>query len=485
MAAKLPDLTIPLPKKVATAAKAKPIPANNLERGETLQRTTTYSLLNNPARNYRVASSITQLIRHLCRAEGSISSGLHSLVQVANNTFTLTAYDSKTHEFSVEGTRLAEAVRASLETLYDFSGGFSTKKSLETLIGNQLREVAITGAVAGELVFDKALIPNEITVVPFESLTPVSNGKGGFYYKQVVSGEEDIELDYSNFFVSFSSQDAGQPYAISMFESAIKLVIMFEEFIEDIRRSVRTSGHSRTTVTLNVETVLKTVPANIKEDPAKLKAYLEQVRDAVAAQLESLSPEQALVLFDYAAADVLNSGLGSKVDYTPLLNVISGLYATSMKTPPSAIGLRLEGGSQALGNVESLIFLKSAKSLQAPVEELLGRAFTLACRALGQDVYVSFEFDPINLRPDEELEAFRTMKQTRILELLSLGFITDDYAAHLLNSGFRPTGSPALSGTMFATNKAAQPSTFPGDTAMGRTLQPDKDAPRKAGGNSQ
>jgi hypothetical protein len=485
MAAKLPDLNIPLPKRVATAAKASTLPTTNAGNGEQISRSSAYSLLNNSVANYRNASNVTQLIRHFCRAEGSISSALHSLVQVANNTFTITAFDAKTHEFSVEGTKVAAAIRASFETLYDFNAGFSTKKSFESLNAHLIREAAITGAVAAELVINKAFVPDNISVVPFESLRPMSNGKGSYYYDQLVAGGDDIPLNIPNFFVSFVQSDAGQPFAISMFESAIKLLLMFEEFLEDIRRSIKVSGHSRTMVTLDSGKVVSTAPANIKEDPAKLKLYMEQVRDAVAAQLQSLTPEQALVMFDYAEVEVLNSGLGTKVDYTPLLSVISGLYATSMKTPPSAIGLRLEGGSQALGNVESLIFLKAAAALQTPIEEVYSRMLTLGCRVLGSDVYVEFKFDTINLRPADELEAFKTMKQTRILELLSLGLYSDDYAAHLLGTGFRPAGAPVLSGTMFHSGDGNQVSSFPGDTAMGRTLQPDKEVPRKGGGKSQ
>ena len=42
-----------------------------------------------------------------------------------------------------------------------------------------------------------------------------------------------------------------------------------------------------------------------------------------------------------------------------------------------------------------------------------------------------------------------------ILELLSLGFLSDDEAAELLDTGPRAPGAPALSGTMFYSSSAA------------------------------
>lgn len=487
--AKVAQLKVVLPQTLVKAARSRTNPAQAVEAGQVIQDRSAYALLNNTARNYKTAQSIPALIRFLARAEGPISAAVHNMVQVANCSHTVTAYNAATHEFSEEGTALANSILASMNTLYDYTAGFSSKKSLEGLKGHMLREVVLTGALSSELVLNEARLPSYIQVVPFETLEMVSNGKGGYYPQQRVSGEnEPVKLNIPTFFVSMMQHDANSVYAFSMMDSAVKLIIYFEEFMEDIRRSVRQSGHTRTTVTLDTKKIVDAAPRDVKQDQKKLKEWMETVQAAVQQQLQTLSPEDALVLFDTAKAENLQSGLGQRMDYTPLLNVISGVYATSMKTPPSAIGLRLEGGSQALGNVESLIFLKTAAAVQTPVEEVLSRSLTLGCRLYGMDVYVEFQFDPINLRPEEELEAFRTMKQTRILELLSLGMISDAYAAHLLKTGPRPAGAEDLSGTFFHKTGGLgnnQPSTFPGDTAMGRTLQPGSDAPRKGGGKSQ
>lgn len=137
-----------------------------------------------------------------------------------------------------------------------------------------------------------------------------------------------------------------------------------------------------------------------------------------------------------------------------------------------------------MGSVETLVYLKSAKALQTPVQTVMSRILTLACRLLGSNVYVWFRMDPLDLRPDHELEAFLTMRDSRILDRLSLGLISDDEAAIEMDCFPRPPGAPNLSGTMFR-DKSVPAETNPGDTPMGRDLQPDKDAPRKGGGRSQ
>jgi hypothetical protein len=119
----------------------------------------------------------------------------------------------------------------------------------------------------------------------------------------------------------------------------------------------------------------------------------------------------------------------------------------------------------------------------------MSRALTLAVRLYGADVYVKFRFDPIDLRPESELEAFRVLRQSRVLELLSLGFLTDQEAAEELGTGPRGPNAPELSGTMFKEKSgtgfqnSSDPEPTPNDDPMGRSLQPD--TPSKAGGESQ
>lgn len=483
-ASKIPKST-PIPSNLVKAARSRANPSSAVEKGQILPNTPLYKLMNETVKSYRTATNIVSLLRHMARVEGALSTAVHNIVQVANCSHSITAYDTSTGEFSFDGTQLANQICMSFDTVYDHTTGFTDKKSIESLKGHMLRETCITGELAAELILDDAKLPTKIQVVPSETIDRVSDGKGGYTPQQKIAGKNDpVSLDIPTFWLSMMQHDADKVHPNSMMDSAIKMVLFFEEFVEDIRRVIKVNGHTRTVVTLDEDKVRKSAPRDIVNDPKKLRAWMETVQTQVKTELESISPEQALVLYNTATAENLQSGMGSKTDYTPMLSMLAGMYATSMKTPPSALGMRLEG-SQALGNIESLIFIKSVAAVQTPVEDVLSRALTLGCRLYGKDVSVKFQFDQINLRPDEELEAFKTMKQTRILEQLSLGFISDEYAAHLLRTGPRPAGAQELSGTMFHNGGGAVGNTFPGDTAMGRTVQPDKEVPRKAGGKSQ
>lgn len=432
-----------LPKGIGGAAKAR-TKASETESGSQISQLTSY--LNRDLRSLRTSSVPTEAVRILARMNGTVSAAVFSFVQVANTDHKILAYDSITHEFSMEGSLLARSILARFDTLYDYSEGFGDKQSVGSLKESLLREVVLTGAATGELVLDKLRLPDRFNVIAYETLRMVSDGKGGRYPEQQTSSEP-VKLDIPTFFVAESNREAAYAYVFSMLEAAIEDAYIYNGFLQDMVRAVRRTGGNRLVVTIDTAKVLGTMSQMERNDPKKVKAYLEAQLAAMTAVINGLEPEDALVVYDTADADILENA-GDKQDYTYLMNALSGNLATSLKTSPSILGLRING-SQSLSNTESLVFLKTARALHLPVETALSRALTLACRLYGVDVYCNFKFEPIDLRPELELEAFKTMKQARIIEQWGLGLLSDDQAAMILTGNPRDPSAPPLSGTMF------------------------------------
>jgi hypothetical protein len=433
------------------------------------------SYVNQSIKTLRQISPI-KAIRALSRFNGTVSTALFSYVQVAMTDYKVMAYQTGTNQFSPEGAQAARNILAMMDTAYDYTQGYNDRLPLQALIETQLKETAMVGMLAGELVLNKFQLPERVSLVPAESIQWRSKGNGTKYPLQ--RGQEgDIPLDIPNFWVCWSNQSANTFFPRSMFEAALNTTFVYAEFIEDMVRVIRQSGHSRLVVLLNQEKVINSAPVAVRNDPAKLSEHLASEKSLVEKSLQGLNPDDALVLYDTAEFETLKTA-GEKADYTTILQALSGLMATSLKSMPSVLGLRLQG-SQSLSNTETLIFLKMARAIQLPVEQFWSKALTLAVRLTGADVYVRFLFAPIELRPEGELEAYRQMRQARILELLSLGFYTDEEAAEYLGTGPRAPGAPKLSGTMFHQQKAqAMPSANNG--AQEKTLAPK--TPNSAGG---
>lgn len=482
------DQKVVLPRRLVAGARSAR-PGDDLDKGNVLPSRDPRHF-NTDIAELRARARTAEAVRELAARDGTLSAAVHAFVQVANSGLTVTAY-GQDHQFSAEGTALAQGVLASFDTLYDYTEGFSEAQAVEGVAETLLREAVIEGGVGLELVLNKHRLPQALQPVSLRGIEWVARGKGrGRYPQQRVQGmPEPVVLDIPTFWIAYSHADPTRAYANPPLESALTTSFHLAEFVQDMRRVVKRAGHTRTVVTLDAEKVAASASSEIQGDAEELQAYMEEVKRQVERDLRSINPEDCLVVYDAVSAENLQSGMGTKQDYTPLLSALSGMAATGVKAPPSILGLRLEGGSQALGNIESLIFLKTAAAMQVPVETVLSRALTLSCRLYGADVYVKARFEPIDLRPEQELEAFETMRQDNILEQLALGFITDEEAGHLLGTGPRAPGAPRLSGTMFTVPRAAPggaaDETHPGDTPMGRTLQPDKEVPRKGGGRSQ
>lgn len=435
-------------------------------------------------RNHRQTNRIVEAIRLACRFDGTLSTAIYDLVQIANSGLQLKAYNSTTHEFDPEGTKVARSILSLMDTVYDYTKGFVDRRAVDSVLETALREVVITGAISGELVLNKARFPDRIQIVPFETLVWKSRGDGGKYPIQRGVTSEEIKLDIPNFWVIESHLGADSPYPRSMMEAGLSTTFYYAEFIEDMRRVVRRTGHTRLVAQINAEQVREAAPEKAKQSEEQMRAHMEQVRTELQTIISNMEPEDALVVYDVAEVEDI-SAKGQKADYTELMQTLSGMAATSLKSHPSILGLRIEG-SQSLSNTESLVFLQVAKAAQKAVATFMSRALTLATRLYGPDVYVKSRFAPVNLRPEDELEAFRVMRQDRILDQLSLGLITDEEAREELDLPPMLPGMPRLSGTMFRDKSAGDSranEVSPNDDPMGRALQPD--TPAKGGGSSQ
>lgn len=510
---RVPRVRVELPKKIVSGATARVNPRDYTSAGNQYREMALMPFLNTSVQNLRQVWEITKLLRHLCRIEGPFSTAVFNLVQTADSGLTFAAYDANTGHYDTAGTDLVHSLLMRMDGLVD-PNGFSEVMALQTLTQMALREVILTNGVAMELVLNKARLAEQINIIGLESICWIkddgskksNNTDGPYKPAQRLNGTpQPTSLDIPTFFVQRAVGDPTDVAPRSLMEAAVKMLIFFEEVIEDIRKTLKQTGYARNIITLDLEKIANAAPRDIKTDAVKFAAFCENVRSGIEKAISSIDPDEALVMFDTANFEIKSPQFGKQIDYTPLMNQISGMYATAMKTPPTILGMRMDSGSQALGNVETLIFLKSARAIQIPVEINFSRALTLAARLTGANVVVKAAFNPINLRPDIEVESFKTQRQTRILEQLSLGFIDDDQAALLLGTGRRPPGAPKLSGTFFQvlqgepgapaaaggiednTAQNGGKSTAPkaGDTPIGKTLQPPSSIPRKAGGKDQ
>lgn len=482
--AKKPAGQVVMPKKAPTKVLSAPAqgvkePGQDVKRPESMNRQLQIA-------DIRAETDVVKAIRRLSTEERFTSNAVFSIVQLALTEFRAVGYDNVTGAFDQQVTDAVRQIMVRMDTLNDYTQKFTKKPTIRQFVETALREVALSGAVAAELVINKAGIPDYMQAVAYESLTYKTKSGNLVYPKQKPSagGGTDIELDIANFFICELNLGADETYATPMYKSALIDTFQNNDFIDSMRRVVNRTGHSRLVITLDAEKVKASASEEVQADEEKLMRYMSDTQASIQQAVAKLNPEDSVVVFDSVDVAVKDIG-GEKSDYVPLMQQVSNMQATSLKAPPSILGIRSEG-SQSLANSETLVYLKIAKAIQGPVIDLLSRALTLAVRLLGVQGYVKFDMDPIELRPDSEREAYKMTKQQRILNQLSLGIITDEHACLKLDVPYRSEMAP-LSGTRFldksASNTYASDDKPDGKSGMEKNLSPD--TPDKAGGDSQ
>ena len=469
------DVILPS-KKLAGKAKAKR-PGSDLKKGEALQNSLSQYTANAIA-SVRTRTDVNDIIRTLMREDGLFSSAANSMTALATGSgFRIAGYNSS-GAMDSGVMSIAYSLLDSLTALHDYSKGYNDKPGIMQLLATLQQDVVGTGGTGVELVLGKDFFPERLVPVGYSTITWVSDGQGGRFPAQ---DGGDTSLNLPTVFVAEHNRNADEGYSVSLLRPGLSNTVAFNEFIEDTHRAVNRTGHSRLIASLNAERVWASAPDDVKNDPDKRNAYFNSVKASVEGALEGLEPEDALVSYDTVTYDVKDIG-GSKSDYSNLLATLGNLLGASLKTPASVTGLRASGG-QGLSNAETMVYLKIVEASRNTVEEVISRALTLAVRLAGIDGYVNFEFLPINLRPEEELETYKGTKQARVLSLLSYGIINDAEACFEL--GIRPQGlSKVFSGTGFYEN-APQAADAPVDrtSSVGAALNPG--TPAKSGGSNK
>lgn len=469
----LPPIT--LPSRLAGKARTAN-PASGYDRGTNLRRDDRIDP-NVSIQSLRSGVTASAQMRSLAEVDGMASSVNLSIVATAMSGWRIEAYQAFTNEFSREGLQAAETVISGMDTLWNYTSGYQDKLTINQIAEMGLLETMLTGACAGELILDTYKIPQTLVLFPYDSITWRANGRGGRYPVQKNTKGEEIELNYPNIWVAEGFKSADRTYTLPITHSGVKQLIQYTSFIEDMQRVLRRNGQPRLLAKLDYEKVVRTAPPEVVNDPSKLANYLETTRASIETLLSGLEPEDALVYFDVAEMDSIQSN-GEKRDYSVLLSELSGLAASALKSNPSALGLRM-GGSQNVSSTEAMLSMKLAKLMQSPIETVLSRALTLAVRLYGIDSYIKFRFNAIDLRPEGELEAHKAILQNRVLELLSLGRLTDDEAQILLGLGSLPESATELSGTGFYNNKAPDTTPVAKSNARNQAITP---ADQSAGG---
>jgi hypothetical protein len=306
-----------------------------------------------------------------------------------------------------------------------------------------------------ELVLDKSRMPQRLQPLAISTIEFIQDGK--MLRPQQRIGGTIVDLDIPTFFVTTLDQSLIDIYPESPIAQAVKPVIFSEDFFQDLHRVMKRTAFPRTVVSVDHEKFLKMgLSQEAQMNPELANQELTFLISSLESKLSSLRPEDAVVMLDTIGITTeASKGEGTSGSYQTLREIAESRVASGAKSLGAVLG-HSGTGSQNIASTQTMLAVKSADSaIRMKLNEIYSRAFTLAIRLMGYDVEVTFAYEAIDLRPTLELESFKQSRQQRTLELLSLGFLSDEEAAIQLTGAMPPAGFKPLSGTQFL--KGASP----------------------------
>lgn len=420
----------------------------------------------------RHSSNSQTLLKDLFRTDPDCSAAVNAYLTMSDTDLVYIVKDGN-GELSQDGTKQLFSILDQITRRNDYTLGYQYKASLNEIRANLKYMLLLRGSIGVELVVNKLMQPSELRNVDMYYVKWYEK-KAGEYKPQLETTEsgEKISLDIPTFFTASFRRDPTSPYTYSYFVSAINTIAARQQVINDLYRIMKITGYPRIDITVMEEVALKNVPAAIKDDPAKVKEWVSNLVASAANIFTSVAADQPVAHTDSMSVKIINDkAAGVTLQISEVVETLNAQNQAALKSVSSVLGRGSSGVNTA--SVEAQVFAKNADQINKPIDYILSEALTLAMRLQGFDGNVEIQSRPVELKPEIELEAQKVMRQSRLMEELSLGTISDE-EYHILNNGRIPLWNyPKLSGTNFRSNQVNTADVSSNSDPLGRAITPD------------
>jgi len=421
----------------------------------------------------RAATDSRALIATLVNQDPDVSAAIHAFLTVAGSVDPIMTAYNENDEVDAEGIALGQKLLAMITTTNDYSLGYSHKPTVDALTADCRYMLLLRGMLAAELVFNKAMVPDELRLVDAATLEWTQRQNGIYAPIQRPAGSnEEIDLNIPTFFTNNFHQSPLDIYTHSPFVAAINTIAARAAVINELYRIMQIVGYPRLDVKVLEDVLVSNAPPAFRNDPKAIRAHVEAELNRVRGTVSTLGSGDAFVHSSAIEANILNEkNPAAGLQIKEVIDVLRDQNQAALKAMPAVVG-RANNGQVA--STEARLFALSADALNRAVAGLLTKALTLGARLAGYPGRVECYFPPVELRPQLELEPQKTMRASRLTQDLSRGIITDhEYCMEMYGRPPLP-GAPLLSGTNFAEPLPAvgvdTEGVSPNDDPLGRSL---------------
>jgi hypothetical protein len=415
------------------------------------------------------------VLQNLFRNDPDVSAAVNAYLTLAD-TEPMVFIKGVDGQFDREAYKTFGALLQLFAHQADMTLGYQNRPGLPRICEGIRHMLLLRGACGAELVMDKGLVPTEFRLVDPVSIRWYERKPGERKPVQVISGQTgETSLDIPTFFYTDFRGSPVSAYPVPPFISAINTITSRQRVINDLYRIMAATGYPRLDVKVLEEVLTKNAPPTVRNTARELTEWVNARIAEVRASFSAIRPEESFVHTDSVEVSILNErNPAAGLNVESIIGVLNAQNQAGLKSVSTILGRGESGVNTA--SVESRIFALNADALNAPVAHILSRAFTVALQLAGHPVFCELRFRKAELRPLTELEPQLVMRQSRLLQALSYGLITDEEAHIELFGRIPPEGVPELMGTRFfvGTQEVGQADQVsPNSDPQGRSLAPE------------
>lgn len=230
--------------------------------------------------------------------------------------------------------------------------------------------------------------------------------------------------------------DIDDPYGRSPLMPALSALLGLTALLTEIMHVTRVHGYGMRDIVLDHEAVISKAPIATQEDPAAIKAWLEDIRVGVETTVKRLKPWDTFVHYNWLNIATTTPG-GRAMDLAPVIAEYFRRGGTGLKTPPIMMG-RIQG-AQTQSTVEWQVYANGLNTMQAKAQRLVEKAYNTALRVRGIPGTCHLEFEAIR-DTDRQIQAMaEAAERNNAIEEYMNGLINHKDLANAIK-GHTPRG---------------------------------------------
>ncbi|WP_243643887.1 hypothetical protein [Paenibacillus pinisoli] len=242
-----------------------------------------------------------ELLELLISVHPDVSYALYTYLRMGDTPLTFTAKKVNGKD-DKNGQRMLDELKRILNSPLP-SPGYQHGRSLDKLDTIQRMMIMVRGACAGEVVLNENcndvidIVSVDPSLIWFrreqntDRLTPRQYVK----HPKRRSGEEWFgqykKIDTPTFIYEEFDPMVDDPYGRTPMLPVLQIVFFHLQVLQDLKAVVHNQGYPRMDISVMEEIMIKYMPKNIANDPAKQSAYLKNRLEEIQSHFESLNPD--------------------------------------------------------------------------------------------------------------------------------------------------------------------------------------------------